>query len=174
MIRAALVLLVASLPVPAAAADTAETAGKTYASDGELLDLIDENRRALTRGMTLSDNSGAPVPPPSNVWIHIRDAGQLASADKIAAVLEDGVHLGPVTREVDFRPVQEVAVGPDTAQVRYFRREDQTTAFEIASRLRAEGLDIEARSFVDAFADASYIQVGHIEIWLPETMPAGF
>lgn len=160
-----------ALLVPAGAVPAAD---KDLASEDIILDLIDknaENSYSATRSWT----ERSALPSPSKVWIHIRTDTQVNDADKIATLLSGGVHLGPVTRDVDLKPVQRVEIGPDgAAQVRYFKREDQATANEIARTLTQAGLPTHPESFVEEFRDATYIDVGHIEIWLPESTGSAF
>ncbi len=149
-------LCLAAAPAPA---QTARDEEKT------ILDLIERNNGELTRALVLPSSQVTP----SKIWIHIRSPEQRDEASEISDLLQDGVRLGRVTRSVDLRPVQEVGFGPDAAQVRYFKEEDRATANEIARRLTDAGIATTSENFVEAFKGASYIDVGHIEIWLPET-----
>ncbi len=149
-------LCLAAAPAPAQSAREQEET---------ILDLIELNNGELTRTLVLPSSEVTP----SKIWIHIRSPDQRDEAAKISNLLQEGVHLGRVTRSVDLRPVQEVGFGPDAAQVRYFKEEDRATANEIARQLTEAGLATTSENFVEAFKDASYIDVGHIEIWLPET-----
>ncbi|MEM9031083.1 MAG: hypothetical protein AAGB18_00425 [Pseudomonadota bacterium] len=147
------------------AASTAQGFDRSIASEDTILKLIDRNSEIpRTRALTF----GAQELAPSKIWIHIRTPEQRADAAAILEMLEDGVRMGPVTRDVSLSPIQEVSIGPETAQVRFFKDEDRTTANEIARQLSEAGMPTAATSFVDAFKDASYIDIGHIEIWLPD------
>ena len=147
------------------AASGAAAQDSDYVTNEEkLLELIEKNSGGLTRALTLP--TGALEP--SAIWIHIRTPDQQEEAAKIADLLREGVHLGPVTRGVELQPVQMVEVGPGEAQVRYFKSEDRATANEIARRMADAGIPAGAADFVDAFRDASFIETGHIEIWLAD------
>jgi hypothetical protein len=151
-------------------AGAAAAADPSTANEDTILDLIEKNYEfQRSRSLTGEDTDLSS----SKIWIHIRNPAQRAEATKITEVLGDGVSLGPVRRDIDWRPVQQVTVGPDDAQVRYFKDEDRATANEIARRLTEAGIATRSANFVDAFKDVSYIDVGHIEIWLGDEAGAG-
>ena len=152
-------------------AGAAQAGDPTIASEDTILKLIDRNAE-IPRTRALS--FGVEELAPSKIWIHIRTPEQRADAAAIAEMLEGGVRMGPVTRGVNLWPVQEVTIGPEAAQVRFFKDEDRATANEIARRLTEAGLPTTPESFVEAFKDASYIDVGHIEIWLPDAEGSAF
>ena len=146
----------------------------------ELELLIDQNLR--TRGLTLQElqlerapveapaTGVAPdeleITTPARVWVHVREPEATPVAETLAELLSGSVAVGTVDRPIEMMPVQVVDDGPRQSQVRLFREVDRETAESIAEQLIAQLPDITVVDFTAAYAEASWIEPGHIEIRL--------
>lgn len=114
--------------------------------------------RSATAAVLEADPQAAEVLP--RVYIHIRNERQRAQAAEVTRALEAAGFVVPgVERLVD--------VGPDTSELRYFRRSEAAVAdaARAAEVLRGVGLELQPK-FVPGYEESKAIRARHYELWL--------
>ncbi|MCP5085753.1 MAG: SH3 domain-containing protein [Rhodobacteraceae bacterium] len=105
--------------------------------------------------------------PSARLWIHLRRQNQVAQAQSLLDALSKGLSVADTSRSVEAKPLQVLDFGPVVGQVRFFKPEDEATAAAVAKFANSMGLNVEPVSLVEQFAKETWIEVGHLELWLP-------
>lgn len=99
------------------------------------------------------------------IYIHIRAEEDRAHCAAVAAKLEQAGFVVPgIERLVDR--------GPDSSQVRYFRKSEESGARRIADILKAAGVDVRL-AYVGGYEESDKIRPGHYELWFAPGQPRG-
>ncbi len=100
---------------------------------------------------------------PARLWIHIRTEAQKAQAERIYGEIQNVTLEG---RSILKQPIQSVDFGPQTSQLRYFKKTDEMMARQLWAELRNLLPDLQIADFSHDYAQAGWIRPGHFELWL--------
>lgn len=110
-------------------------------------------------GQILSESPVAPSQISPRVYIHVRSTAQIAASNEIADTL----------RLADFViPDAEILtdIGPNTTQLRYFKRSEEETAQRILEILQAESANEPWElQYTPGYEDSAGIRPLHFELW---------
>ena len=97
------------------------------------------------------------------VYIQIRDDVQRAQAQSLSNQLKTGGFLVP--------GIEKVAVGPNSTEVRYFRKTDEAGAKQILDVLAQQRVAAKP-VLVQGYETSGRIRDAHFELWLAPAVPS--
>ncbi|MDQ1636830.1 MAG: hypothetical protein QOF62_169 [Pyrinomonadaceae bacterium] len=93
---------------------------------------------------------------PARVYIHIRDEKQRDAARQIEGKLEE--------KDLNVPGIERLDTGPNTTELRFFRRDDEGEVNEIVNLLNSLNVDAKAK-YVEGYENSKAMRPKHYELW---------
>lgn len=140
------------------------------AQAAELEALIEQNQQVLKKKVRDLEEFSRQKAflPAARLWVHKRGPAQ----DRLVTEIEERAKALELTGgPIDFKPVQEVDVGPSRSQLRFFKAADRDRAHRLAESLEGLVPDLTVSDFSSQYGDVGWIKPGHLELWLAADLP---
>lgn len=105
---------------------------------------------------------------PARIWLHIRHDDQRRFKASLNQTIGTTIPVRQVSRSLEWMPIQHVSAGPSRSEIRFFKDYDRETATVLRRAFAQQGTEVAIHDMTDRYATSTWIEPGHIEVWLSD------